>query len=50
MGSLLVCNWLQSIGQNHFYVMLLINQGYCYIQSLYFSYVLQEDSVQNSRQ
>jgi hypothetical protein len=30
--------------------MLLINQGYCYIQSLHFSYVLQEDSVQKSRQ
>jgi hypothetical protein len=30
--------------------MLLFNQGYCYIQSLHFSYVLQEDSVQNSRQ
>jgi len=26
---LLVCDWLHSVGQNHFYVMLLINQGYC---------------------
>jgi hypothetical protein len=23
----LVCDWLHSVGQNHFYVMLLINQG-----------------------
>jgi hypothetical protein len=30
--------------------MLLFNQGYCYIQSLHFDYVLQEDYVQNSRQ
>jgi len=30
--------------------MLLIKQGYCYTQSLHFGYVLQEDSVQNSRQ
>jgi hypothetical protein len=30
--------------------MLLFNQGYCYIQSLHFGYVLQEDYVQNSRQ
>jgi hypothetical protein len=25
----LVCDWLHSVGQNHFYVMLLINQGCC---------------------
>jgi hypothetical protein len=30
--------------------MLLFNQGYYYIQSLHFGYVLLEDSVQNSRQ
>jgi hypothetical protein len=30
--------------------MMLINQGYCYIQSLNLGFVLQEDSVQNSRQ
>jgi hypothetical protein len=47
---MLVCDWLHSVGQNHFYVMLIFNQGYCYIQSLHFGYVLQEDSVQNSRQ
>jgi len=45
-----VCNWLHSVGQNYFYIILHFNQGYCYIQSLHFGYVLQEDSVQNSRQ
>jgi hypothetical protein len=30
--------------------MLLLSQGYCFIQSLHFSYELQEDSVQNSNQ
>jgi len=29
--------------------MLLLSQGYCFIQSLLFSYVLQEDSVKFSR-
>jgi hypothetical protein len=37
--------WLHSIGQNHFYVMLLLSQGCCFIQGLLFNYVLQEDSV-----
>jgi hypothetical protein len=37
--------WLHSVGQNHFYVMLLLSQGCCFIQSLLFSYLLQEDSV-----
>jgi hypothetical protein len=41
--------WLHSVGQNHFYVMLLLSQGFCFIQSLLFSYVLQEDSVKFSR-
>jgi hypothetical protein len=49
-GSLLVCDWLYSVGQNHFYVMMLFIQGCWYIQSLHFVYVLQEDYVQNSRQ
>jgi len=48
--GLLVCDWLHSVRQNHFYIMLLFNQGYYYIQSLNFGYVLQEDSVQNPRQ
>jgi len=39
--SLLVCNWLHSIGQNHFYIMLLFNRGYHLIQSLLFRDVLQ---------
>jgi len=30
--------------------MMLIIQGYCFIQSLHFSYELQEDSVQDSKQ
>jgi hypothetical protein len=38
-----------SIGQNHFYVMLLLSQGCCFIQSLLFSYVLREDSVKFKR-
>jgi hypothetical protein len=42
--------WLHSVGQNHLYVMLLLSQGCCFIQSLHFSYELQEDSVQNSNQ
>jgi hypothetical protein len=25
-GSLLVCNWLHSVGQNHFFVMMLLNR------------------------
>jgi hypothetical protein len=41
--------WLHSVGQNHFYVMLLLSQGCCFIQSLLFSYVLQKDSVKFSR-
>jgi hypothetical protein len=27
--KVLVCNWLHFVRQNHFYVMLLINQGCC---------------------
>jgi hypothetical protein len=41
--------WLHSVGQNHFYVMLLLSQGCCFIQSLLFSYILQEDSMKFSR-
>jgi hypothetical protein len=26
MGSLLVCNWTHSVGQNHFFVMMLLNR------------------------
>jgi len=44
---MLVCHWLHFVGQNHFYVMMLIIQGCCFIQSLYFNYELQEDSVQD---
>jgi hypothetical protein len=38
MGSLLVCNWLHFVRQNHLYVMMLIIQGCCFIQSLHFSF------------
>jgi hypothetical protein len=37
----LVCDWLHSVGQNHFYVMMLFTQGCCFIWSLHFSFVLQ---------
>jgi hypothetical protein len=42
----LVCDWLHSVGQNHFYVMFLFNQGYRLILSLLFRDVLQVDSAQ----
>jgi len=48
-GFLLVCDWLHSVGQNHFYVMMLFIQGCYFIQSLHFSYELQEYSMQNSK-
>jgi hypothetical protein len=35
-----VCNWLHSVGQNHFYVMMLLNRD-----SVIFRVVLLEDSV-----
>jgi hypothetical protein len=44
-GEFVSLCWLHSVGQNHFYVMLLLSQGCCFIQSLLFSYVLQEDSM-----
>jgi hypothetical protein len=47
---LLVCDWLHSIRQNPFYVMILIIQGCYFIQSLHFSCELQEDYVQDSKQ
>jgi hypothetical protein len=37
------------LDQNHIYVMLLFSQGCYFIQSLLFSYVLQEDSMNFSR-
>jgi hypothetical protein len=46
---MLVCNWLHSVRQNYFYVMMLIIHGCCFIQSLHFSYELLEDSMQNSK-
>jgi len=48
--QMLVCDWLHSVRQNHFYVMMLNKHGYYYFQSIHFSYMLQEDSVQKSRQ
>jgi hypothetical protein len=49
-SQVLVCDWLHSVGQNHFYVMMLIIKGCCFIQSLHFSFELQEDFVQDSKQ
>jgi hypothetical protein len=47
----IVSLWLATfIEQNHFYVVMLNKQGSCYFQSLHFSYMLQEDFVQISRQ
>jgi hypothetical protein len=46
--KMLILCWLHYVGQNHFYVMLLLSQGCCFIQSLLFSYVLREDSVKFS--
>jgi hypothetical protein len=33
-SHMLVCDWMHSVRQNHFYVMLLFNQGYCYESTL----------------
>jgi hypothetical protein len=41
---LLVCNWLHSVGQNQFFVMMLFKQGFCY------SEVWPEDSAQFASQ
>jgi hypothetical protein len=41
-GSLLVCDWLHSIKQNHFYVMLLHNQGCLLFQSLHLWKMVQD--------
>jgi hypothetical protein len=35
-GSLLVCNWVHSVGQNHFHVMLLFIRGLVIFRSLLF--------------
>jgi len=37
IGSLLVCNWLHSVGQNHFHVMMLFIKGSVIFRSLLFS-------------
>jgi len=33
-SSVLVCNWLHSVGQNHFYVMMLLYRGSVIFRSL----------------
>jgi hypothetical protein len=38
---LLVFDWLHSVGQNYFHVIMLFIQGCCFIRSLHFSFVLQ---------
>jgi hypothetical protein len=45
-GSLLVCNWLHSIGQNHFHVMMLFIRDSVFFKSLPFRAMLLEDSAQ----
>jgi len=42
MGSLLVCDWLHSVWQNHFYVMLPFYQRCRLFQSLHFKNVLRK--------
>jgi hypothetical protein len=32
---LLVCNWLHSVGQNHFHVIMLLNRGSILLESSY---------------
>jgi len=34
---LLVCDWLHSVGQNHFYVKLLFKSGMLFIFGVYMS-------------
>jgi len=41
--NMLVCNWLHSIGQNHFFVMILLNRVPLFR-------VLPEDSAQSTGQ
>jgi hypothetical protein len=45
MGSLLVCNWLHSVGQNHFYVMMLLFRGSVLFRVFLFIVILLEDSA-----
>jgi hypothetical protein len=45
-GSLLVCNWLHSVGQNHFHVMMLFKQGFSSFRVFLFRVILLEDSTQ----
>jgi hypothetical protein len=45
LDKMLVCNWLHSVGQNHFFVMMLLNRGsaiqsasrrFCTVTTLFF--------------
>jgi hypothetical protein len=48
--NLLVCNWLHSVGQNHFYVMMLLYREAA-LSRVYTSFLFfKEDSVRISRQ
>jgi hypothetical protein len=46
MGSLLVCDWLHSVGQNHFYVMMFLNRDSVIFRVFLFKVILLEDSAQ----
>jgi hypothetical protein len=50
MGSLLICNWLHSTGQNHFHVMMLFIRGLVIFRSLFFRDMFLEDSAPISSQ
>jgi hypothetical protein len=45
---LLVCNWLHSVGQNHFYVMMLLSRE-AVLYRVYSSVMFFKDSVKISR-
>jgi hypothetical protein len=45
MESLLVCNWLHSVGQNHFHVIMLLNRDSVIFRVFIFRVILLEDSA-----
>jgi len=47
--SLLVCNWLHSVGQNHFYVMMLLNRDSVVFRVFLFKVIILKDSAQIPR-
>jgi hypothetical protein len=47
---MLVCNWLHSVGQNHFYVMMLLNRDSVIFRVFIFRVMFLKDSAQISSQ